>query len=349
MTAEIPEVNVVEMKKTVNVNRNGKANKILVVGAFDTLITDPKLYIDKETSINELGDDATYNGCKALPKLWLGASSILAVNYTTETEGTRDKSLTTEKLSSCLAKVKGEDFDILFVAESLTDEAIVIIDAFLDEHEKMKRPAGYVAGINRANNSDYITTAGKVGKHSYGVIMQNLTVDGTTLDLVESSAYYVSVLANLNVGNSMTMAQVPNVTGVTPELTFENGDAGRALVGAGLTIFKAIDRNTDNFVVVNSEQPDGLDLYINRVRDYVIKEMALHPFLGGRNRPKTYNEIIQELDRVKYNCIDELDLLKDLSFTVEKVNPKKVKIDNLKLVFDGIITTIDVYYYVEVL
>lgn len=348
MTAVYPHINVYQKKVNVNNSRNGKANKICIIGAFDTLITDPKLYIDKETSITELGDDVTYNGCKALPQLWKGASSILAVNYTTETGSVRDKTLTTEKLTNCLAKVKGEDFDILYVAESLTDDAIVIIDTFLSETFKMKCPAGFIGGINRANNAAYITTASKLGDHSYGVIMQNLTVNGTSLDLIESSAYYASVIADLNVGNSMTMKQVPNVTGITPELSFETGGDGLALMGAGLTVFKALDRNTSNFVVVNSEQPNGLDLYINRVRDYVVKEMSLQQFLGSRNRPATHNEIIQELDRVKYTCIDLLDLLEDINYTIEKKDAQTVDVIIDSLTFAGIITEINVYITIEV-
>ena len=348
MTAEYPDIYVYQKKKVVNSNRNGKANKLLVIGAFDTLVSDPVLYLDKDECITALGDDTTYNGCKALPQLWKGASSILAVNITTETEGTRDKTLTTAKLSSALAKVKGEDFDIVYVAESITDEAIVIIDTFLNEHERMKLPAGYVAGINRATTSAYLTTAGIAGEHCYGLLTQTLNADGVELDSIESSAYYVSVLCNLPVGNTMTMKQIPAVTGVMPELTFETGDAGRSLLGAGITTIKPVDRGSSKFVVVNSEQPNGLDLYINRVRDYVIKELNLHRFFSERNRPATYNEIIQELDRVKYNCIDSLDLLKDINYTVEKVDSKTVKIDDLKLVFDGIITRINVYYYIEV-
>lgn len=346
MTAEYPKIEVFEKQRPVK-GRTGLANKVAIIGAFDTLETNPQVFLSLSDAQTALGTDATYNGCKALPILF-GAGSCLAVNITTENEGTRDKTLTTAKLSSALAKIKGEDFDLIYVADSLADDAIVILDTFLNETFKMKYPAGYIAGITRQNASAYLTTAGIAGDHCYGLISQNMTVNGENYDIIQSSAYYAHVIADLAVGNSMTMKQVPYVTAIEPEYTFETGAAGLSLVGAGLTILKCQDRGSSKYVVVNSEQPNGLDLYINRVRDYAIKEMALHQFLGSRNRPATYEQIEQELDRVKYKCIDSLDLLEDIQFNIEKVDANTVDVNITSMTFAGIITKINVYYSIEV-
>ena len=354
MVAIYPDVHVEERKKQTSTGRAGLLNNILLIGAFDTLETNPQLFMNVDEAQNALGTDETYNGCKVLPILFT-SGTLLAVNTTTENEGQREKTVTTAKLSEALAKVKGEDFDMVFVAESLTDDAIVILDSFLDEMEEMKLPAGYINGFTRANAAAYVTTAGLAGKHTYGLLTQALTVNGESLDLLESAAYYASVIDDMHVGKSMTMKEVPGVTGVSPELTFEfNKTTGAALtdgaklMAAGITTIKAQNRRSGKFVVVNSEQPDGLDLYVNRVRDYVIKEMALHKFLGDRNRTPSHDEVIQELDRVKYTCIDTMDLLKDIIYSVEKEDEKTVGviIDSLK--FDGIITRVNVYYTIEV-
>ena len=60
------------------------------------------------------------------------------------------------------------------------------------------------------------------------------------------------------------------------------------------------------------------------------------------------NEIKQEVDRVKNECTKTLNLLKDIEFTVEKKSADCVDIHIQKLLFDGIITEIDVYVTVEV-
>ncbi len=350
---EYSNVHVEERKKQVT-SSGRLLNNLLLIGAFDTLENNPQLFTSLEDAQKALGTDETYNGCKVLPILF-NSGTCLVVNTTTENEGTRVKTIDTATLTAALSKVKGEMFDQVFVAEYLTDEAIVILNNFLDEMEEIKLPAGYINAVTRNNIDAYLTTAGIAGKHTYGLLTQSFTVNGESYDLMESAAYYANVIANMNPGNSMTMKEIPGVTGVSPELTFEFNKTtgapitdGAKLLAAGFTTVKALNRNEDKYVVVNSEQPNGLDLYINRVRDYVLKEMALHQFLGDRNRKPTHNQVIQELDRVKYVCIDTLDLLKDIIYTVEKKDAKTLDVNIVSLKFDGIITHVNVYYTIEV-
>ena len=351
MTAVVPSIHIYN-KKTQLINADGMAGKVAVIGAFDSTETNPKLFNTVGEAQSEFGTDTSYNGCKVIEPLFKGASSLLCVNFTTKTgtapNETVDKTLTTTKLTNCLAKIKGEDFDILFVAEILTDDFIPIIDSFLEDCYEMKYPAGFIGSINGANTSANVTSAGLCGEHCYGVITQSLSVNGTDYSLLESGAYYCGIIASLNVGNSMTMKQVDGVTGLNPELSFETNGDGKTLLEAGITTFKCQDRTTETYIVVNSELPNGYDLYINRVRDYVIKQFALHQFLGNRNRVATLNEIKQELDRVKDLTVGNLDLLKDINYTVAKENANCVGINIDSLLFDGIITRINVYVRVEV-
>ena len=75
--------------------------------------------------------------------------------------------------------------------------------------------------------------------------------------------------------------------------------------------------------------------------------MSLHDFLGERNNDVTLNEIKHEVMRVKTECVN-LGLLKDIVYDVEKKDANTVDIHIQKLLFDGIITEIDVYVTVEV-
>ena len=70
--------------------------------------------------------------------------------------------------------------------------------------------------------------------------------------------------------------------------------------------------------------------------------------MGNRNRPPSHNQIIQELDRVEYKCINTMDLLAGMEYTVEKIGPKDVAVNLTKLLFDDIITYMKVYYTIEV-
>lgn len=347
MTAVIPKVKVL-IKKNQLIARPGMAGKVAIVGAFDSTETNPVLCESVDEAYTTFGTDTTYNGCKCIEPIFSGATSLLVVNYTTKSGSTVDKTLTTQKLSDCLAKIKGEDWDILFVAETLTDTFIPIIDHYLAECFEMKCPAGFIGVLNGQSTADNVASSELAGEHCYGLITQSVTVGNTVYDLLQTGAYYTGLVAGLNVANSMTYKILPNVTAISPEYTFESGDDGKTLVEAGITTFKCKSRINDEYIVVNSELPNGWDLYINRARDYVIREFALDQFLGERNRSATLSEIKQELDRVKHLCVETLDLLEDINYEVMKKDANCVDVYIDSMVFIGVITEIDVYVKIEV-
>lgn len=348
MTAKIPKVQVY-LKKSVKSPGTGEAGKIAVIGAFKTNVTDPTLFTGLTDAQETFGNDTTFDGCAALPYLFMnGATSLLCVNVATESSGTWTKTITADNLAAALAKIKGEDWDILFVAGALSDTFITLIDTYLESTFEMKYPSGFIGALTGASDAANIASAALAGEHCYGLLTQQLTVNGEQLSVLNSAAYYCGLIAGLNVGNTMTMKVVPNVTAVSPELSFETGGAGKALLEAGITTIKCQDRGAGRYIVVNSEQPNGFDLYVNRVRDYVVKSFALHQFLGRRNREATLNEIKQEVDRVKMECVNQLDLLKDIDYTVDKRDAETVDINIQRLLFDGLITEINVYVTVEV-
>ena len=348
MTAKIPQIHRY-LKKTQLINRPGMSGKIAVVGAFDSLETEPQLFESVGKAQDTFGTDTTYNGCAVIPYLFKGASSVLAVNITTESGGSRQKTITTTNLTSALAKIKNEDWDILFVADVLTDAFIPLINSCIAERFELTYPSGYTGALGGTTSAN-VTSARLVNDFCYGLNTQAFKLDdGTELNVLLSTAYYTGLIAGMNVGNTMTMKTVDGVIGVTPELSFETGGDGKQLLEAGITTIRCADRSNNRFIVVNSEQPNGLDLYINRTRDFVCKEFQLHEFLGRRNREATLDEIKQELSRVEMLCVDTLDLLEDINYDVKKKNANCVDVYIDSLTFAGIITEIDVYVKVEVI
>lgn len=328
-SSKMPKVNVYN-KPSASKGNPGMASRIAIIGTFANPITAPTVFDKLDDAYETLGTDSLIaNSC--LPYLFYGASSVIAVHIS---------EFTVANLVQALSTLMSEDFDMIFIATSLTEEMMPIFNAFLNKRYENKLPVGYV-GYGNFNPEI-------AGDFCYGIITQAFYVNGTLIEPIISAAYYCGVLASLNVGTSMTKKVVPNVTAVDPEFTFETGDAGANLLESGVTVLQCQDRANSKYVVVNSEQPNGYDLYVNRVRDFVIREMNLQEFLGNRNRPASLNEIKQELDRVKDRCVNTLDLLKDIVYTVEKKNAKCVDVYIDKLLFDGIITQIDVYVTIEV-
>ena len=354
MTNTVPKIQVFNKKNPPVLDPNF-AGKVCVIGAFKTEATTPKVYTDYLTAIDDLGDDDTFNGCKVLPILFGenldigGVTSILAVNVSTKSGDTWTKTITTTNLTNALASVKRERFDIVFIADTLNDDFLPILTTFAQERYLNKFQIGYLGAVANTTKAQYEDTVELIDDSCYGIIAnQTVKVNGTTLDLLQTSAFYCALVASTNVGASLTQKTLPNVEGLGSEYTFEIGDLGLYLVRAGFVVFDCYDRENNEYVIVNSQQPNGYDLYINRVRDYVLRAFALHQFLGERNRAKTLSEVSQAVAITKDQVVNGLDFLADIEYNIEKKDAKTMNVNITKLLFDDTFTEIDVYVTIEV-
>ena len=351
MTAVVPKIQVYKKNNPIPAATN-VVGRVCIIGAFNSEVTTPIACSDLDDAYTKLGNDDTFDGCKVLKYIFRGASSILAVNVTTWSGTTPTKTLDTTNITAALAKVKDENFDMLFIAGVLTDAFITLIKNWCDTRFQNKLAVGWVGGCTQSTIADYTTTAGKVGDHCYGLIAnQPVKLEGTDLDLLSTSAYYCGLICDTDVGASLTQKSLPDVDGLVTEYpleTVQTGISGKDLVGLGFTVFSCYDRENDDYIVVNSEQPNGYDLYINRVRDFVVREFSLRQFLGQRNRAASLEIIMQECARVRKRCVEDLDLLEDIEYTVTKKDSSCVDINITKLLFASIITEIDVYITIEV-
>ena len=147
MTAQVPKIQIFK-KKTARSQGTGEAGKIAVIGAFKTEETNPQLFTSLSDAQDSFGDDTTFDGCAALPYLFgNGATSVLAVNVSTKSGETWTKTVDATNLAAGLAKIKGEDWDILFVAAAITDAFAVLIAEYLEECFTMKFPAGFIGAL----------------------------------------------------------------------------------------------------------------------------------------------------------------------------------------------------------
>ena len=231
------------------------------------------------------------------------------------------------------------------------------IDAVINEELPALRDVFHkpiIANISGFSVDEYKYCCERMNKEDQVEILEvniscpNVHAGGMAFGTSPDAAAEVTAAVKSVTDKPVYMKLSPNVTSITPELNFETGGNGKALLEAGITTFKVQDRGARRVIVVNSEQPNGLDLYINRVRNYIVKEFALHEFLGERNNDVTINEIKHEVDRVRDECVNVLNLLEDIKYTVAPESPSCVGITVDSLIFAGIITRINVYVRVEV-
>ena len=144
-------------------------------------------------------------------------------------------------------------------------------------------------------------------------------VNNEQLGLNRSTAYIAGHIAGLNIDNSLTYQEIPGVQSITPEYSTAAGEMGAILLNLNIPFLKCRNRRLKKYYCVNSMLPDGLDLYINRVRDYVLNNIAAETLLGKRNTRLTENGAITLVEGLKQHYVNELELLKEYSIILSKL------------------------------
>ena len=356
MTNAIPEIKVISKIKKVTDTNPLLKDVVCLIGCFEDTETLTPTFCESLQAAEEIfGDDDDYDGNAALKQIFRkNISGVLIVNCTSTTgsgaDVTVNRTLTQAKIEAALALVKLIDFDILYCAVELTDGMIDKIAAFCEDRFEEKRPCGYIGAGTRANASAYTTTSGKLGDSCYAYLTQTVTLGDseTALSLLESGAYLTNVIATLPVGNSLTAKVLEEVSDIGTTYTFASGDLGEHLVEKGFFVLRLVNALDNTYEIVNSANANGLDLYISRVRDYIVNEFALREYLGERNNTVTMDLIGLECARIYAKFVDELALVEDIGYVIEKASPTKVNVIINELVFAGVITEIDVYITIEV-
>ena len=350
-----PKVIVREQAPVPQATPDNIASTIAVIGAFDSEITALTICNDvreAHTKFGTMGTEGTFKGTDAIDGLFTGASSLLVVNITTwDTSGTdpvAETTLTTEKLAAALAKLHNESFDILFIADQLSDTFQTTVSAWLDAEFEAKYCHGQVAQLQKSTAGDYTTSVAKFNNNVYYINTQQFTMNGTTLSLNRSTAFIAGYIASLPLDTSLTSKIIPGVTAVTPEYSTATAELGATLLSLNIPFLKCRNRRLQTFYCVNSELPDELDLYINRTRDAVLNNIAIETALGEKNNAKTENGIITLMEGLKQHYVNDLGLLEDITYHIEKNSTKIIDVVIDSMVFEDIITTINIYYSINV-
>ena len=350
--AIIPNINVTQVDN-VPPGSPGVAGKVAVVAEFSKTLTTPisvKSYPEavKAVTSAQVTTDSPV-GDKILNPLFRGGATEVILK---DIAPTSTGNPTGAEIVAAATSLE-ENYDILFIPYDLTDANLTAVKSYINDRFTNSHPVGLVAPCSRESTSDHQTTANIFNDGGlFGLITQQFTVNDTVLSIAESAAYYVGLLTERKVDTSFTMKTLKDVEGVTPELTFAEGDDGYKLVEYGYPIAKCLNRADKNFVIVNSRLPhtitasDGtvihVDLYMERTINYIINLFQLEDFLGERNNNVSLEAIEQRLARIRHDCVDTLGLVQDIRYSVEKVDRDSVRTNIEEIIFDGVITQINV-------
>ena len=274
-------------------------------------------------------------------------SNVVVVNISSGTGENIQRNVTQQKLDNAITALDLINFDILYVANELTDTFLKSVTA--ESRFENKVPFGYVSAFTRASNSAYQTTAGKLGDWCYASVIQRLEVANDELSLIESGAFVVKQIATQSIGDSLTAKTITEITGINSAdvETFNDGDDGAILTGYGYLLFRLINATTNTYEAVNSANPNGVDLYVSRVRDAIVNDFALRTFLGDKSNNITIDLIKMECNRIA-TLYKDLTLIENMQYVVEKKDAETVNVIINSIEFAGVITEIDVFITIEV-
>lgn len=349
-----PKIVVIEDAVSVQNNNPGMAGSIAVIGAFDSEVTDLTVCTTATAAHTIFGTTGTageFKGTDTIDYLFIGASELLVANITTWSDDEPPEAqttLTNDKLNAALAKLKDEEFDILFIAEELADASQTIVTTWLENEFKGKLAHGQVAQLSKSTAADYAASVATFSKNVFWINTQVFNYYGTELDLNRSTAVMAGLIAGLDVNKSLTAKIIPGINGVNPEYTFESGDIGAKLMELNVPVIKPRNRRLNKYICINSKLPNELDLYINRTRDYILNRVAVETYLGDPSNERTVEGITTIMETIREECVNTLNLLEDIIYHVNKVSAECVDIVIDKMVFNGVITEIDIHYSIEV-
>lgn len=353
-----PRITVSKRASEQVITNPNYARDIAIIGAFDSEITALTVcsnVTEAKTKFGTMGTEGDFKGTDAIPLLFNGASSLLVANITTYTTGTEpeaETTLTDAKLTAALNKLHHVDFDILFIADQLSDTQQETVTAWLDAEFGAKYPHGQIAQLTKASAAAYETSVSKFSDKVYYINTQTFGVTGGTLSLNRSTALIAGFIAGTQTKVSLTNKEIPGITSISPEYSTVSGELGAALLNLNIPFLKrrfVSSRKANVFYCVNSAMPDGFDIYIYRLRDQILKEIEAEVVIGQQNDAVTQNGIITLMEGLIQRYVKDYGGVNDIKYHIEDdpTNTQCINIVIDEIVFDDIITLVNIYYNIR--
>ncbi|OEC87890.1 MULTISPECIES: hypothetical protein [Methanobacterium] len=347
-----PTITVQDVESTVTLG-GGMAGVVVIIGAFPYVDSTIKSYTSSRKALEELKGGVTTIpegalGYHALEYLFrrdgnsLGIEELLVVNITSEVEEVLNYTLTADKLADALDLIKDEQFDILFVADVLDAALLANIKELRDDMYAAQLPWGLISAVTVETESDVtaINTLFKTGG-AYKLITtpKQLEGDAEPLNRVNTAAWDVAYTAGQLVNASETGKIIPGVIGQGTKESLP--DIYDTILENGLHSQKIINRRLGQVITNNIMTPTGRDMAIERVKDYIVGDLALRDIFGDPNINATY-DFIRSMFEVRKQKYTDLRLISDMKYEITACDTKCVKAE-LELFIPDVITEIRLF------
>lgn len=171
----------------------------------------------------------------------------------------------------------------------------------------------------------------------YCLVCDGIKMEGKQHDLkpMEVASYICAVESGLPVDTIMGQRALPHMIGVPEELNYDprylsersEQNDGIHLLAHGITVFECINRANNEWAIVNSRLPCGYDISHLRTTAYVIKQIALSPFLCKINNDVTRESVDSVIASLKDRYVERFaNIISIDHHLAEKRSPSCIEI-----------------------
>ena len=292
-----------------------------------------------------------------------GAESVLVINtnYGAQTLATNS---TNQAIADALVLLAEEEFDILTLAESISlavadDETYILnpvmgtLKSFVDSQFLKQKPFGIITGFDLTNATTALITQFKslfADKGIYKAIVTpvRLNGDAEALNIAQSGCWHSAFTAGRAVNKTETAKVYDGVIGLnskevyplTAAVTWKN------LLNNGFHTTKYKNRRLGTIQCLSNVTPCDYDMKTERVKNYIIKRLALEDILGEDNNKLT-RDLVKALFEYEKSLAIRNNYLVDMEYSIVSVATDKIKA-NLKLYIPDVIRVIELDVSVEI-
>lgn len=313
-TISEPTVTVTDVDK-IKTKTYGNAGKIALIGAFPTNAVQIASYTRCSDAKEALKTDTIPDECVSYGCLDYifnqdsqskGPEEVIIVN-TNYNKETLSYTIDNGALANALNALTDEDFDILTIADTLNlgtgatlNSMWNTLHSFVVSQYTNQKPCGIITSVSidsTNQNNESLLTAFKTlfaDKGIYKAVITPVWIKGdvSELTLAQSGCWHSAFTAGRPVNKSETGKIYKSLQGNDTKsiypLSKESGAIDwEALMINGFHTTKYHNRRLMQVKCINNVTPTGMDMKIERVKNYIVKKLSFDDVFGEDNNEPT--------------------------------------------------------------
>ena len=284
-----------------------------------------------------------------------GAESVLIVN-TNYGAGSLVQASTNQMIADACVLLKEEDFDILTIAESVGLTAVVssetvlnpiwtTLKEFVNSQYQAQRPFGIITGIDMTSGTTAICDSfhslfSDKGFFKAVTTPVKISGDAEALNIAQSGCWHSAFTSGRPVNKSETAKVYETLVGLNSKDEYPIGATitYKKLLDCGFHTTRYRNRRTQAIECLSNVTPAGYDMKIERVKNYIVKRLALRDVLGEDNIRPT-RDYLKGLFEYERQLAMANNYLVDMEYQLLAVDSETVQAE-LKLYIADIIRVV---------